>query len=225
MQNIAVKNYEILGEQKKAFELAEKEAFEAENNVHVIKLEIEDIKVKSQFEETFLRFPHIAEQVFESLDVQSLSKCQKVSRCWQSFIFETKPFFRQLENYTSIPRLMIKKSLKNYQFQTIQKMSYCASISHEKAVKASIPSPKPSPSEPKGPILFYYILSEGIIGTTQFLLVKLMILNKMNKLSPSISLNKQERNIYETGLAEIREHARNGTFGKTNTNFKHTVMI
>ena len=95
MQNIAVKNYEILGEQKKAFELAEKEAFEAENNVHVIKLEIEDIKVKSQFEETFLRFPHIAEQVFESLDVQSLSKCQKVSRCWQSFIFETKPFFKE----------------------------------------------------------------------------------------------------------------------------------
>ena len=225
MQNIAVNKYELLGEKKKSFELAEKEAVDAENNDHAIKLEIEDIKVKSQFEETFLRFPHIAEQVFEILDVQSLSKCQIVSKCWQSFIFETKPFFRQLENYTSIPRLMIRKSLKNYQFQTIQKMAYCASICHEKAVKASIPFTQPPPFEPKGPILFYYILSEGKFSTTQFLLAKLMILNKMNQLSPSISLNKQERNIYQTSLAEIREDAINGTFGKTNTSFKHLVMI
>ena len=140
MQNIAVNKYELLGEQKKVVKLAEKEAFEAENNVHVIKLEIEDIKVKGQFEETFLRFPHIAEQVFETLDVQSLSKCQEVSKCWQSFIFETKPFFQQLENYTSIPRLMLKKSLKDHDFKTIQKMAYYASIFHEKG-KHPIPPP------------------------------------------------------------------------------------
>ena len=90
----------------------------------------------------------------------------------------------------------------DYDFQTIQKMAYCASISHEKAVKASIPSTEPPPFEPKGPILFYYILSEGIIGTTQFLLAKLMILNKMNQLVPSILLNKQERNIFKMGLLE-----------------------
>ena len=45
MQNIAVNN--IL------------EAFEAQNNVHTIILEIEAIKDKGQIEETFLRSPHI----------------------------------------------------------------------------------------------------------------------------------------------------------------------
>ena len=45
MQNIAVNKYELLGEKKKSFELAEKEAVDAENNDHAIKLEIEDIKV------------------------------------------------------------------------------------------------------------------------------------------------------------------------------------
>ena len=54
-------------------------------------LEIEAIKVKGQFKEAFLRFPHVAEQIFEFLDVQSLSKFQEVSQHWQNFIFETKP--------------------------------------------------------------------------------------------------------------------------------------
>ena len=64
------------------------EAFEAQNNVNVIELEIEAIKVKGQFEETFLRFPHVAEQIFETLDIQSLSKCQEVGKSWQNFIYE-----------------------------------------------------------------------------------------------------------------------------------------
>ena len=90
MQNIAVNNF--------------LEAFEAQNNVHKIRLEIEAIKVKGQIEETFLRFPHIAEQIFETLDIQSVSKCQEVNMCWQNFIYETKPFFNQLESYTVVPR-------------------------------------------------------------------------------------------------------------------------
>ena len=144
-------------------------------------LKIEAIKVKGQFKEAFLRFPHIAEQIFEFLDVQSLSKCQEVSQCWQKFIFETKPFSRQLQNYTNIRRSMLKKSLKDYDFQTIQKLAYCASFSHKKAVEACIPFQKPPPREPKGYTLFYYILSEEKLNETQFLLAKLILLNKMKK--------------------------------------------
>ena len=161
-------------------ELSEKETLEAQNIVRAIELEIEAIKVKGQFEKTFLRFPHIAEQIFESLEIQNFSKCQEVSKCWKEFIFQSKPFFQQLENYTSIPRSMLKKSLKNYNFQTLNKMANCASISYEKADQATIPFKKSSLLEPKGPLLFYYILSQEKLNRTQFLLAKLMLLNNMS---------------------------------------------
>ena len=38
MQNIAANKYELLEEKKKAFELAEEGAFEAENNDHVYQI-------------------------------------------------------------------------------------------------------------------------------------------------------------------------------------------
>ena len=210
-------------DKEKAYELAEKEAVEAENNVQTIKLEIEAIKVKGQFEETFLRFPHIAEQIFETLDVQSLSKCQKVGKCWQNFIFETKPFFRLLENYTSIPKLMLKKSLKDYDFQTIQKMAICASISHKKAVNATKPFEKTPLAESKGPTLLYYILSQGNLNDTQLLLVKLMILNKMN--NAMTSFDEQDLIDCENSLTELVKDTRKGNFGKGYTSFKHSVMM
>jgi hypothetical protein len=231
MQNIAVNKYELLGEKKNAFELAEKEALEAENNVHAIKLEIEAIKVKGQFEETFLRFPHIAEQVFETLDIQSLSKCQEVSKCWQKFVLEEKPFFIQLENYTSIPKLILKKSLKNYDFQTIQKLAYCASISHKKAFNAIIPFGEPPVTEPKGPTLFYYILSEEKLNHTQLLLAKLMLLNKVKKPPVISTINNQqyqcqnqEKMNYKKTLFEFINDAKIGRFGKAYINFKKMII-
>jgi hypothetical protein len=221
-QKIAVNKNKVLEEKKKAFELAEKEALEAENNVNIIKCKIEAIKVKGQFEETFLRFPHIAEHIFETLDIQSLSKCQEVSKCWQEFVFETKPFFLQLENYTSIPKSILKKSLKNYDFQTIKKLANCASISHKKAVNATIPFQL---AEPKGPTLFYYILSEQNLNDTQLLLVKLMVLNKMDKSAElsTFSLANQEGVEYSMAVLEIAIDG-SGKFGKAYTSFKNMVI-
>jgi hypothetical protein len=188
--------------------------------------------------EAFLRFPHIAEQIFEFLDVQSLSKCQEVSHCWQNFIIETKPYSRQLENYTSIRRSMLKKSLKNYDFQTIQKLAYCASFMHKKAVEACIPFEKPPPLEPKGPTLFYYLLSEGKLNETQFLLAKLMLLNKMKKSTsmqtsykgyrfPFKHLHKgnREANNFQCAVLELMKDARSGNFGKAYTFFKDMVLM
>ena len=189
-------------------------------------LEIEAIKVKGQFEEAFPRFPHIAEQVFEFLDVQSLLKCQEVSQCWQKFIFETKPFSRQLENYTSIPRSMLKKSLKDYDFQTIQKLAYCASFSHKKAIEACIPFQKPPPLEPKGPTLFYYLLSEGKLDETQYLLAKLMLSNKMDKSTTNLSYyDNQEADGFRYAVSKQMTDARSGMFGEAYTVFKDMVII
>ena len=215
----------IIVKKKKAVELAEKESLEVQHNVHTIKLEIEAIKVKGRFEESFIRFPHIAEQIFETLDIQSLSKCQEVSQSWQKFIFEAKPFFRQLEIYTSISESKIKQSCKNHDFQTIQKLANCASNSYKKALNACIPFGKPSPAEPKGPTLLYYILSEGKLNDTQFLLVELMLLNEMdNSTAISTSLDNQEANIYSMALRELMIGARSGKFGKAYTSFKYMVI-
>ena len=225
MQSGAVKKYED-------FEFAKNKTLEAQSNVQGIVMEIEAIKVKGQFEETFLRFPHIAEQIFENLEVQSLSKCQEVSKCWQKFIFEEKPFYQQLENYTSIPKPIIKKALKEYDFQTIQKLAYCASISYEKAVSAIIPFGQPPLAEPKGPTLFYYILSEEKLNNTQLLLAKLMILNKVAKPPTTISTinyqqyqcqNQEEIN-YKRVLLKLINDARIGRFGEAYSNLKKMVM-
>jgi hypothetical protein len=215
----------IIVKKKKAVKLAKKESVEVQDNVHTIKLEIEAIKVKGRFEESFLRFPHIAEQIFETLDIQSLSKCQEVSQSWQKFIFEAKPFFRQLEIYTSISKSKIKQSCKNYDFQTIQQLANCASISYKKALNACIPFGKPSAAEPKGPTLLYYILSEGKLNNTQFLLLELMLLNEMDKSTAiSTSLDNQEAHIYSMALRELIIDARSGKFGKAYTSFKHMVI-
>ena len=59
---VAIQN--IVVNKREAIELAEKEVLDAQHNVYAIELELEAIKVKGQFEETFLRFTHVAEQIF-----------------------------------------------------------------------------------------------------------------------------------------------------------------
>ena len=225
MQSITFNKDEALEKMKKPIELAKKEALETQDNVHTTKCEFEVIKVKGLFEETFLRFPHIASKIFEILEVQSLSKCQEVSKCWQNFIYDTKPFYTMLENYTSIPKLMLKKSLKDYDFQTIQQVANCASLSHKKAVNATISLEKPPLTEPKGSSLLYYILSERKLSDSQFLLVKLMLLNKMDgSTAMSTSLENQEAVSYRFALSKLMAHVRHEKFGKAYTTFKHMVV-
>ena len=246
MQNTAVNKNEILEENKKVKHELEKEDSKIKDLTSSKKRRERrkaNQKVKGQFEETFLRFPHIAEQIFESLDIQNILKCQEVSKCWKEFIYDSKPFFQQLENYTSIPRSMLKKSLKNYNFQTLHKMANCASISYEKADQATIPFKKPSSLEPKGPTLFYYILFEEKLNRTQFLLVKLMLLNKMstsnscnqnsslilskefNSLDLDWSLDDQKAVSYRMALLILTTNMRwaKFRFGEVYTSFKDKV--
>ena len=41
-------------------------------------------------DEVLLRFPHLGEQIFQSLDLENLSNCTGVSKCWDDFIVENE---------------------------------------------------------------------------------------------------------------------------------------
>ena len=45
---------------------------------------------KDQIEDTFLRFSHIGEQIFDQLDNETLVKCREVSKPWQNLIDSAK---------------------------------------------------------------------------------------------------------------------------------------
>ena len=51
-------------------------------------------------EEVFLRFPHLAEQIFEQIDNEHLYKCTKVDKHWNGFISGQKlPWIRMISKY------------------------------------------------------------------------------------------------------------------------------
>ena len=70
----------IAKKKRRVADQAELEALEAENNVEAIELEIQIVKRKGCIEETFWRFPHIGEQIFEELDNATLSKCLEINK-------------------------------------------------------------------------------------------------------------------------------------------------
>ena len=202
LKNEAVNKHEILEEEKNnffkgglihAYVLAKTNALEAQNNVRAMELEIlkiDAVAVKGRLEETFSRFPHIAEQIFENLGVQSFTKCQEVSRGWKHFISESKPLselcFQQLEILTGISKAVIENSLEDYDFQTIQKMTNCAAMYYKKAVneisfdRFNLQAPFPIIGDQPKLLTLYSILSEKNLSNIQFLLTKLMILKTMD---------------------------------------------
>ena len=112
---------------RKAVGQAEIEVTGAEHLFKAIKMEIEDTKVKGQMELTFLRFPHIGEQILEKLDDQSLFKCQNVSKPWQNFITEKKILpIALLQKHTLIPKAKLKKSLLKHDVKVVQELANCA---------------------------------------------------------------------------------------------------
>ena len=202
-------------------------------------LKIDAVAVKGRLEETFSRFPHIAEQIFENLDVQSFTKCQEASRGWKQFISESKPlskpYFQQLEIFTGISKATIKKSLENYEFQTIQKMTNCASMSYKKAINEiqfkrfgllkdcylgvlglSLSGLSDPFLQPKRLLTLYSILSEENLNNTQFLLTRLMILKNMDISTLLSTLDYPKHRIFWD--------ARHENFEKAFTTCNRTIM-
>ena len=70
-------------------------------------------------EEVSLRFQHIKEQIFQKLDISSLTKCRKVSIFWQKIIDEDKELWIQrIQSKTnrweeSVKTMLRKKTPEN----------------------------------------------------------------------------------------------------------------
>jgi hypothetical protein len=114
----------LAAKKRKAAEQAELEALGAENDLEAIELEIEVVKRKGCIEETFWRFPHIGQQIFEELDDTSLSKSLLINKWWQKIINERKILqINQLEKHTYIKSSILKKALCKEDFETVQKLA------------------------------------------------------------------------------------------------------
>ena len=62
-------------------------------------------------------FPHIAAQIFDLLDDESLSKCRQVKKSWKDFL-ESQMFFwnREIKKQPEWDRLLSSKAVKKEQY-------------------------------------------------------------------------------------------------------------
>ena len=136
-------------------------------------MEVKAIKRTGHIEETISRFPHLAEQIFEKLDVQSLRKSEEVNKIWQKFIFERKILsIKLLKRYTQIPAPILKKKLKKNDFQTVQKLANFARITFSRIVFAEFKSKRQLMDD----MLYNLLVKEPELQTkTKYILSELMI--------------------------------------------------
>ena len=115
MAKTKLESMQIIAKKKRRVaDQAELEALEAENDVEAIQLEIEIVKRKGCIEETFWRFPHIGEQIFEELDETSLFKCLEINKWWQKIIQQRKiRQINQLKKHTYIKSTVMRKVSKH----------------------------------------------------------------------------------------------------------------
>ena len=205
----------LAAKKRKAAEQAELEAFEAENDLEAIELEIEVVRRKGCIEETFWRFPHIGEQIFEELDHTSLSKCLEINKWWKKIIIERKICqINQLERHTFIKSSVLKKTLVSKDFETVQKLSNYSM----KVYRKVIIDWKNNNRVVQGPWVVYedygcrkqqkyiigYLLEKKHRNNIQYMLTELML-----------------KNTKEVTIKEITPLIRNGEFEILQILFKH----
>ena len=141
-----------------------------------IKMKIGITSVKGQMEETFLRFPHIGEQILEHLDFWSLLACHKASKPWADFVSETKAFqIELLQNVAQISKAKLKKSLKKHSVKTVQKLVICAIIERKRiCVNNMIPRNMQAK-------LIHHMVVQKHLNNIQILLIELVLENVKNK--------------------------------------------
>lgn len=162
---------------RKAAKQTEIEILEAEHSVKkATKMKIEITSVKGQMEATFLRFPHIGEQILEHLDVQSLLACHKASKPWADFVSETKTLPIELfQNVVQISKAELKKSLKKHSVKTVQKLVICAVIERKRILVNNI-----VPRHVKDKLIHHMVVRKHL-NNIQILLIELILQNVKNK--------------------------------------------
>ena len=140
-------------------------------------MKIEITTVKGQMEETFLRFPHIAEQILEHLDVYSLFKCLHVSKTWKDFVgWQTKPLpIELLHKVAQIPKGKLKKSLKKHSVKTVQKLAVCFINERERILVNNI-----VPRNMQAKLIRHMVIQKHL-NKIQILLIGLILQNIKNK--------------------------------------------
>lgn len=169
----------VAKQKKKAAEQAELEAFEAENDVEAIELQIEVVKRKGCIEETFWRFPHIGEQIFEELDDTSLSKSLEINKWWQKFVIERKiRQIKQLERHTYIKASVLKKALGNKDFEIVQKLAnYSMKVYRKVIIDGNSAGYVDFPCRKQQEKILLYLFEKKHRDNIQFLLTELMLKN------------------------------------------------
>ena len=148
------------------------EDLKAKHSFKAIKMDTQNTKVKGQMEGTFLKFPHIGEQILESLDAQSLFKCRKVSKPWADFINETKALpIELLQKYTFIPQARLKKSLRKHDVKIVQKLANCAI---DEYISMSV---RKIPSRAGQAKLIYHMIFKKYLHNIQYILIELILQN------------------------------------------------
>ena len=115
-------------------------------------------------DEAFLRFPHLSQQIFESLDLDSLERSLVVSKSWEKFISNQKfPWIRMICN---------KKTQKDL-FKLLKKMTIM------KLRKLAIPFKNRRRSSRKSSCLKYAQYSSNVLVNN---------FKKYNYLQPQVRL-------------------------------------
>ena len=171
---------------RKAAEQAELDAWEAENDVLAIELEIEVVKRHGCIEETFWRFPHIGEQIFEELDETTLFKCLEINKWWQKIIIDRKiRQINQLEKHTYINASILKRALGNKDFETVQKLANYSMKVYRKVIvdvkNNNGISHEESDSTKQQEEIVRYLFEKKQRDSTQQMLTELMLKNTMKK--------------------------------------------
>ena len=185
MAKTKLESMQIIAKKKRrAADQAELEALEAENDVEAIQLEIEIVKRKGCIEETFWRFPHIGEQIFEELDETSLFKCLEINKWWQKIIIERKiRQINQLEKHTYIKASILKRAFVNKDFETVQKLTnYSMKVYRKVIVDAKNNngiSYEESDSKKHQEEIVRYLFEKKQRDSTQQMLTELMLKNTM----------------------------------------------
>ena len=138
------------------------------------KMKIEITSVKGQMEETFLRFPHIGEQILEHLDIWSLYKCLNVSKPWRNFVgwqCRTLPI-ELLHKVAQIP----KAKLKKHSVKTVQKLVVCVLKERERILVNN--------TVPRNMLanLIHHMVFQKHLNNIQILLIELVLENVKNKI-------------------------------------------
>ena len=78
-------------------------------------------------ENILLRFPHLGQQIYESLKTKQLRKCKRVGRSWKTFINDQKfTWIRIIQKFCKDSGESLEKILKQSDLTSVRKMATIA---------------------------------------------------------------------------------------------------